>query len=703
MSVENISVPAAPASIRYLKGIGPQRERLFNNLGIYTKEDLLYYFPIRYEDRSTIRRISELRAGEKAAVKGTVLVRNLKYVRGRKSIFEVILKDDSGKVKLLWFNQPYLNTAVHCGDELFIFGTPQQYRHQVQFICPVYEKIALMEEPDAALQIGRVVPVYSLTAGLSQNTLRKTIYSLIRSQDKPLLSDPLPEAMREQLSLPKLADAIAQIHFPEQMTDAEKARERFIFEELFASQILVYLRKARLKKVQGIAFTIPEQYLSDIKRTLPFCLTQSQEKVLAEIFQDMRQSSPMHRLLQGDVGSGKTIIAALAMAVCVHNRYQAVLMVPTEVLAMQHYEMLQRLFSGFNIRSALLLGSMAIKKRKEVQKRLEDGSIDIIIGTHVLLQDQVHFSRLALVVIDEQHRFGVAQRVLLPKKGTHPDILVMSATPIPRSLALTLYGDLDISLLDVLPQGRKTAHNLLINEEKREWMYQFIKDQIAEGRQAYLIYPLIEDSDNTDMKAAETMHEQLSKTVFKDYHVGLLHGRLNPDEKFAVLKDFKAHRLDILVSTTVIEVGIDVPNANCMIVEHPDRFGLSQLHQLRGRVCRSAYQPHFIMMASADIPEPVHKRLSVIVANTDGFKIAESDLQLRGPGDFFGNYQHGFPESRIADPLRDLQILQRARERAHDIVKRDSALQRPEHQALKEYLRARFFTKKTRAENIGNQ
>jgi len=698
MTVETTSASAILSSIRYVKGIGPHKEKLFNILGIYTQEDLLYYFPVRYEDRSAVKKIKELRGGEKSAVRGTVMVRNVRYLRNRKSIFEVLLRDDTGKIKLLWFNQPYLKDSLQCGDELFVFGTPQQYRCQIQFICPVFEKIS-QEDPDHSLQIGRIVPVYSLTAGLNQNTLRKTIYELTHTDACAALPDPIPKTVREQLSLTGIHDALTRIHFPSQASDAEKSRERFIFEELFASQILVYLRKARVKKTRGVPFSIDERFLTDIKRAFPFSLTPAQEKVSEEILQDMRMPTPMHRLLQGDVGSGKTVVAALAIAVCAHNRYQAALMVPTEVLAIQHYETLQLFLKGCGAKIALLLGSMNAKKKQEIQEKLEKGSIDVVVGTHALIQEQVHFHKLGLVVIDEQHRFGVAQRVLLPKKGSHPDILVMSATPIPRSLALTLYGDLDISVIETLPLGRKKAQNTLIDEKKRGWMYQFIKDRIAEGRQIYFIYPLIEDSDTTDIKAAETMYDQLRKTVFKGYRVGLLHGRLKTEEKFAVLHDFKSQQLDILISTTVIEVGIDVSNANCMIVEHPERFGLSQLHQLRGRVCRSTHQPYFIMITANELPEPVYKRLSVIVENTDGFKIAEADLQLRGPGDFFGNFQHGFPENRIANPLRDLQILQKARECAYSVVKNDPSLQHPDNQVVKEYIRAKFFAKNIRLED----
>jgi ATP-dependent DNA helicase RecG len=495
----------------------------------------------------------------------------------------------------------------------------------------------------------------------------------------------LPFDIRREKNLPNIARSLEEIHFPSSFEEARLARERFIFEELFFSQILVYLRKAKHRLTQGVILKAKGEVLERIRQNLNFKLTLSQEGALSQIIKDLEKPYPMHRLLQGDVGCGKTIVSAFAFGVCVDSGFQAAFMVPTEVLAYQHKETLENFFRGLNYNIEILVSSLNDKKIEKIHKDLKEGKIDIIVGTHALIQEEVKFKELGLVVIDEQHRFGVAQRALLPKKGKNPHYLIMSATPIPRSLALSLYGDLDLSVIKELPQGRIHPETLWFSEEKREWIFNFLKTKLKEGRQAYIIYPVIEENEDEDLKSLEIMYEKIVKR-FSSFKVGIFHGRLKPREKLETIKCFCQKNINILISTTVVEVGVNIENATVMIVENPERFGLAQLHQLRGRIQRSTYQPYFVLISKKDLADNALERLEIISRINDGFKIAEEDLRLRGPGDFFGELQHGLPDLKIASPLRDLEILKQARFFAYRTIKGDPYLEKPQHRCIGEHL-----------------
>lgn len=682
--------PSFSDNIQYLKGVGPKKAILFHKLGIYTRRDLLYYFPIRYDDRRQQRTIKELEEGKSSLIKVKVLARTLRRITYRRSIFEVALTDGEGVVYAVWFNQPYLVENIHVGDELVIYGKPSKYKRRLQFNAPLFEKI---DKTDAKennfLDLGRIVGVYRITEGISQKVLRKTIYHAWK--ELKVINDPLPFYIRREKGIPNIKESLKGIHFPDSFEEAYKCRERFIFEELFLSQIQVYLRKARHRMQKGIAFKINRLVMVKIKDNLGFELTSAQKKVIDQIINDMSKPYPMHRLLQGDVGCGKTVVSSFALGICVDNRYQAAFMVPTEVLARQHYSTLQQIFKNLGFKISLLTGSLPAKKKNKILKDLVGGKIDIVVGTHSLIEEEVKFKRLGLVVIDEQHKFGVAQRALLPQKGDNPDCLIMSATPIPRSLALSIYGDLDLSVIDQLPKGRKTPKTLLMCDDQRDDLYKLLRQELKNGRQVYFVYPVIEEDIDLELKSVEIMYKKLREEFKGEFNVGMFHGRMKSKEKEEVIERFKYNKINILVCTTVIEVGINIENATVMVVENPERFGLSQLHQLRGRIRRSVYQPYFILMMSKDISELAYKRLNVISKVNDGFKIAEADLVLRGPGDFFGHYQHGFPDLKIANPLRDLDILKSARIYAYKAVKSDPFLEKKEHKYIREYIGDTFF------------
>ena len=507
---------------------------------------------------------------------------------------------------------------------------------------------------------------------------------------KTNLADPLPFNIRKEKNFFNIATSLSEIHFPSSFENAKLARERFIFQELFFSQILVYLRKAKHHIQEGPKFIIREELINKIKENLGFLLTKAQQKALFSILNDFKKPFPMHRLLQGDVGCGKTVVAAFGIAICADSGYQAALMVPTEVLAYQHKETLEKILNGLNFKIEVLTSSLGKGKIELIRKRLLGGDIDIIIGTHALIQEETKFRNLGFVVIDEEHRFGVAQRALLPQKGKNPHFLIMSATPIPRSLALSLYGDFELSIIDELPKGRLLPKTIRVKEEKRSWVYDFLREKIKEGRQAYIIYPVIEETEDEDLKSLYEMYEKLKEEFF-DFSVEMFHGRLPFNKKLEIINNFKEKKIDILLSTTVIEVGVNIENANIMVVENPERFGLAQLHQLRGRIQRWIYQPYFFLMESKDnYSEEAEKRLDIIANTNDGFKIAEEDLKLRGPGDFFGYKQHGYPQLKIANPIKDLDILKEARLFAYKIIKSDPQLKDPSNRCIREYLNIYF-------------
>lgn len=681
-------------SIRYLKGVGPAKETTFNRCGVFTVRDLLHYFPFRYQDRRNFTKIKDLKIGEFSIVKAKVVAKKLTkipyFVRSRKvkSILEIILDDSSAKLCCTWFNQHYISEKIVQDSELIVCGKLSFTKRGSQMISPEYE---LVEKSDF-LNLGKIVGVYRLPWEFNQRFMRKLISNTLESCCSQY-PDPLPFHIRKERNIPNIAKSFEEIHFPSSFTEAERARGRFIFQELFFSQILVYLRKAKHRLQKGIQFKVKPDLIDYLTKKLPFELTSAQKLVLTEILSDLEKPYPMHRILQGDVACGKTVVAALAMAVCADSGFQAALMVPTEVLAYQHKETLSRLFKGlsFNKRPKtairVITSSLPKKEIDKIYQDLKKGLIKVIVGTHALIQKDVRFKKLGLAIIDEQHKFGVAQRALLPKKGSEsvPHCLVMSATPIPRSLALSLYGDLDASTIDQLPPGRRTPLTLWIKEDKRKWMYDFLDEQLKAGRQAYIIYPLIEENQDEDLHSLEVMYDKILKR-FKAYSLAMLHGRLKAPEKIKAIDQFKNNKVQILVSTTVVEVGVDISNATVMIVENPERFGLAQLHQLRGRIQRSKHESHFIVISKKDLSLAAQSRLKVIAKESDGFKIAEEDLLLRGPGDFFGSLQHGLPQLKIANPLRDLDILAKARVFAYQVIKSDPNLTRREHKCIKDHI-----------------
>ena len=683
-------------NVRYIKGVGPSKEKALNRLGVYTVRDLLYYFPFRYEDRRDLKQIKDIKEGETALVKAKVLARNLKPFRHRKwwrgavknSIFEAAVSDNTSIAKCVWFNQGYLKDYIKVGDELFIYGKFKIYKGSFHVVSPEFEVLNTQE--DNSLNVGRIVGFYRLTRGLRQKFLRRIISYCIDNFSRSI-DDAIPYYIRKQAGLFNIYRSLMNIHFPSSLKEAHYARRRFIFEELFFSQVLVYIRKAKYRMRESPSFTKLNRLVLDIENNLSFELTVSQKKAIEEIISDLGKPHPMHRLLQGDVGSGKTIVACFAIAAAARNGYQSAFMVPTEVLVYQHLETLKEVFRGFDFRIKTLTSSLSSKEKENIYHELETAKIDVVIGTHSLIEDIVKFKKLGVVVIDEQHKFGVAQRALLPKKSGRyaAHCLVMSATPIPRSLALSLYGDLDMSVIKELPPGRKEADTVLVDETKRQWVYSFLKEKLKEHRQAYIVYPLIEESGIEDLKSLSRMYDAL-KDEFAPYTVGVFHGRMKPRDKERVVRDFRKNKINVLVSTTVIEVGVNIENATVMAVENPERFGLAQLHQLRGRIRRSTYKPYFIIISGRNISDNAKKRLQIISRLNDGFKIAEEDLKLRGPGDFFGFVQAGLPSMKVSNPLRDIALLKEARLMAYRVIKKDPYLKESRHRCIREYLNYRI-------------
>ncbi len=678
--------------LRYLKGVGPKNEQIFNKLGIYTVRDLLYFFPVRYQDRRALTPVKDVKENESYLIRARVVAKNVKRIgpnrfRRRGGVFQAIVADVSGRIECVWFNQSYLNDSVGVGDWLSIYGKASRYKGKLQFTSPDFEKTD-REGETGTVNFGRIVGMYRLTEGIGQKRLRKIIYQNL-TEHANRLEDPVPFVIRQEKKFPNITKALCAMHSPQTFEETERARRRFIFEELFFSQITVYLRKAKRVLQKGISFGIDAELIEHIRQNLGFELTLAQKKVIAEICNDMQKPYPMHRLLQGDVASGKTVVALFALGICAQNGYQATMMVPTEILAHQHYETMRGLIGSLGYQVELLTSHTTKRKKDSIVEKLRAGTIDIVIGTHSLIEADIQFKNLGLAVIDEQHKFGVSQRALLPKKGVNPDCLVMSATPIPRSLALSLYGDLDLSILGELPPGRKQPQTQLVGEKKREWVYGFLREKLKKGRQVYIVFPVIEESQDQDLLSLNQMHGTL-KSVFDEFEVAVFHGRLKKEEKRGIVERFRAGKIHLLVATTVIEVGVNIENATVMVVENPERFGLAQLHQLRGRIRRAQYEPHFIMIARPSMSEYAMQRLKVIAGEHDGFRIAEEDLKLRGPGDFFGHSQSGFPYLKIANPVEDMHVLHQARQYAYQVIKSDPALTLPLHKPIRNYLKEWF-------------
>jgi len=678
-------------SIRYFKGIGPKRAKNFSAYGINTIEELLYYFPRRYEDRTNFASIAELKIGEVYTIKGKIIAEKQRnsWRRRRFSITEALLYDNTGKINCVWFNQPYLSEYLKTDATLILFGKVQIYNGKLQMSNPEFEFVN--NEDNDSLNIGRIVPVYTLPSGFSQRSMRQLIKNAL-DEFLTEVNDCLPFDLRSRNNLLNLAQSLLNIHFPQDFNLQKQAHNRLSFEEFFIFQLPLVLRKLKRKEKKGIKHIVDGKLMEDFVLALPFKLTLAQEKVLAEIKADMALEQVMQRLLQGDVGSGKTVVATLACLMAIQGGYQAAFMAPTEILARQHYERIASQVAGLafakrKIRVGLLAGQGPDKER--IYQDIKAGKIDLIIGTHALLQEDLSFKNLGFVVIDEQHKFGVGQRALLPKKGKNPDVLIMTATPIPRTLAITLYGDLDISVINQLPPGRIPVKTLHFTHEHKQKGYAILKQELNYNRQGYIVYPVIEESYALDIAGAKKMFLELKAGEFKQFRLGLIHGKLKQQEQEEVMLKFKNKEIDLLISTTILEVGIDISNATCMIIESAERFGLSQLHQLRGRIGRGKL-PSFCVLISDAQTEESKARLAAMVASSDGFRIAQEDLKIRGPGEFFGSRQHGLAELKIANPLMQMQLLKAAREEAIKLLKQDLSLQDPAHKLLKAKLLQRF-------------
>ncbi len=641
--------------------------------GLLTVEDLLAYAPFRYEDRSNVKTIAKLAPGELATVLAEVQSSKLAgFKRRNLGLFEVVFTDGSGpKLVGKWFHGQYLADRFTDGQKVALFGKIEldSYTGNLQIMHPEFEILSNDDaEGDAALHTGRVVPIYEAAGKITTRVFRNLLHHIIETMDP--IDDPLPEIVRARLKLPDRWTAIHELHFPAQDADLRllnafrsPAQFRLIFEEFFWLECGLSLKKAKAKLQPGISFELNDRVRERIKAMLPFKPTGAQKRVLAEIARDMTESHPMNRLLQGDVGSGKTLVGAEAAVIAIENGYQVALLAPTEILASQHHMSFKELFHKLGYVVVLLTGSSTAHEKQQLKRLLAAGLAHIAIGTHALLEKDVEFHKLGLAIVDEQHRFGVMQRLHLFEKGVHPDVLVMTATPIPRTLSLTMYGDLDVSIIDELPPGRKAIITKHVTEDSIERVYSFLKQQIDTGQQAYVVYPLVEESETQAIKAAQQMHKHLSEIVFPGIEVGLLHGRLRPADKESAMHRFKHGEIKILVSTTVIEVGVDVPNATVMVIEQAERFGLAQLHQLRGRVGRGAHQS-FCILVTGKLNDTGKERIRTMVESSDGFYIAEMDLKLRGPGEFFGTRQSGLPALRIANILRDQELLEIARSEA---------------------------------------
>lgn len=654
--------------VQYVKGVGPKRASLFKRLGIETLKDLLYFVPKRYEDRSNLKPINSLESDTYHTVFCQVVDVQEERIRNNLTLIKARVRDNTGEATAIWFNQTYLKNILKKGTRLYLYGNISRRYGKIEIQNPDYE----IADGDETIHTGRIIPVYSLTEGLTQKIVRNIIWNTLNNYLEEL-EEFLPQEILVKYGFPDIRKAIQNIHFPDDEIILRKSRERLTFEEFFILQLIILRRRMSLLREYAPIIRVSRDIENRFLKSLPFELTNAQKRVIEDIKRDIASGKSMQRLLQGDVGSGKTVVAAFFLYAVAANGYQGAIMAPTEILAQQHYDRIGPLLSNLGIESVLLIGSTKEKEKEEIRLKLSKGEIPIVIGTHALIQEDVEFKNLVGVVIDEQHRFGVMQRMALRNKGVSPHFLVMSATPIPRTLALTLYGDLDVSVIDELPSGRLPVATYWASSEQRGQVYSMVRKLVKSGQQAYIVCPLIEESDKLEAESAVKLAKEMQEKVFPEFKIGLLHGKMGISEKEEVMNKFRNREIDILVSTTVIEVGVDVPNATIMVIENAERFGLSQLHQLRGRVGRGSLKSYCILISDLT-SEDARERIKIMTKTQNGFEIAEADLRLRGPGELNGTRQHGIPNFKVGNIIRDTRILELAREEAILLLRKDPEL-----------------------------
>jgi ATP-dependent DNA helicase RecG len=664
--------------VQYIKGIGPKRALFFKRVGVETIKDLIYFVPRRYVDYSMIVNICDVRINHEVTVMGRVEFVEARHTRNRTMLITVVLRDRSGSILLKWFNRPDLKKKFRIGDLLLVSGKVSFYRGH-QLVNPLYEVIG--EEDIEQRKTGAIIPIYPLTEGLTIWDVRRTArIALEECLDE--MKETLPEAVIKKNELMPLRKALRSLHFPETVNEAQDGRKRIVYEEFFFFELILAQRKAKMGSKKGIAFRDNGRLTKKFLSGLPFLLTPGQKEALQSITDDMERARPMNRLLQGDVGSGKTVVALYAALVAIENGYQSVLMAPTEILAEQHYLVTSEMLTGVGVKPYLLTGSIKGKERDLVIEKIKSGEAELILGTHALIEEDIDFCNLGLAVIDEQHRFGVMQRASLVNKGINPDFLVLSATPIPRTLALTLYGDLDISVIAEKPPRRGEVVTKIVNEKDKRTTFAFMREILLQGRQAFVICPVIEKSEKIELKSVHEVTGEITN-AFPDFSVGVIHGRLNTQERMQIMQEYRHGRINILVATTVVEVGVDIPNATIMLIEHPERFGLAQLHQLRGRIGRGADRAYCFLILSRYVQPETFERIRFFEQHNDGFALAQKDIRLRGPGEILGKRQHGLPDIRIGDLEYDKDLLFNARDDAFEIVATDPEIERPENHPVK--------------------